>query len=537
MAGKMGGGMVLARGAAVLTQILFEGNTAGTQGGGLLVNGTLTHSTTNGPNAASSSPRPCATGFLKNSALNGNQVLGGSLYNDTGYTSYLSSFDPSSDPSSSLPEPPLDELPASPRCKVGGAALSVWGQLLVLDSTFEPNTIKDANAAFRGAIVRLESQGVLQLAFCSFNGGPRQGLAAENLNVATVNGSLVCMGTSAAQQQQQQQQQQVEGVAGSHSPLPGAGQGQCALGAQGLVPWTGVSLYIILFVPLGLFLYVLAWLWPKLMEECRWANLKKKLPWASPPSPPPGVSSSSMRNMQSPFWERFSSHHKYGPEARREFQRQYDKFILEKSRRLSLPVVLEGMGGGVLPLAGGEGGGGGEEGDGGGSGFAARTPAATALTPKRRRVDDVLLWMRKGLTMRDDSGTALKPNHYLLSFQLEGRGQNMFRVTEAMPIACRRFGYLYYAENTGGDGEPQVGTSDGTAAGGGGGGRRKMGVPCLMMVYNRFKYGSSTLETGKDLLHTGSSSTCPYLIRHMDDFFHEKIGYYIALAPACQETL
>jgi len=64
-----------------------------------------------------------------------------------------------------------------------------------------------------------------------------------------------------------------------------------------------------------------------------------------------------------------------------------------------------------------------------------------------------------------------------------------------------------------------------------------MGVPCLMMVYNRFKYGSSTLETGKDLLHTGSSSTCPYLIRHMDDFFHEKIGYYIALAPACQETL
>lgn len=62
-------------------------------------------------------------------------------------------------------------------------------------------------------------------------------------------------------------------------------------------------------------------------------------------------------------------------------------------------------------------------------------------------------------------------------------------------------------------------------------------MPCLMMVYNRFKYESLTLETEKDLLHTGSSSTCPYLIRHMDDFFHEKIGYYIALAPACQETL
>lgn len=144
MAGKMGGGMALARGAAVLTQILFEGNTAGTQGGGLFVNGTLTPSSS-GPSAASSTPQPCATGFLRNSAFNGNQVLGGSLYNDTGYTS--SSFSSSSSayfsssfsPGTAAP----GKIPTSPRYKVGGAALSVWGQLLVLDSSFEQNTIKE----------------------------------------------------------------------------------------------------------------------------------------------------------------------------------------------------------------------------------------------------------------------------------------------------------------------------------------------------------------------------------------------------------
>jgi len=58
-----------------------------------------------------------------------------------------------------------------------------------------------------------------------------------------------------------------------------------------------------------------------------------------------------------------------------------------------------------------------------------------------------------------------------------------------------------------------------------------------MLIYNRFKHEAATLVTEKELLHTGSSSTCPFLLRHLDDFFHDKLGYYVALTPGCRETL
>ena len=417
----------------------------------------------------------------------------------------------------------------------------------------------------------VEGQGVLQLAFCSFSthSGPggrrRDGLRPGDLHLSSPAASARCLGAYAW-----------SNAAGKTALAAAAAQAQCFIGPAGWEPWSTPALLLILGLTLGLALYLLLFAGPlaarQRSRDLRWDDDGADGEWADSeededgggdteqgepgaahrkeahsiqssgydpaatfPLPPSGSATmwrflrgSRRRRASQQGQQQQEEQHQQESEGRGKQQGEGRQpppsqqqqgtgahprldaggaaAVGKRAGPSSLPLQQEDGGKGKGKQGGRGGGNGDDEG-----------------SEEEEEEEDMLDWretrayrLSLGAELRDPTKPGELGANHLEPFTLEGRGKNMFQVTDPQPLTHSRFGRLYFARNTG----------VGGAAG-----------PCLMLIYNRFKHEAATLVTEKELLHTGSSSTCPFLLRHLDDFFHDKLGYYVALTPGCRETL
>lgn len=575
---RMGGAVLLNRGSAVLRRCTFVGNKAGVrpcrfkgalpypslipiyiptpphaqrqnQGGALFVNASR-HAESEPPPPSlppTNRTNPLPGAFVQDCAFQGNGV--------TGFPAPYYTF--------SYP--------------FGGGALAVWGRLLVHNSSFLDNvppvrwlwkrhdatlthTTQQASrshtyprpmtydptpqpgAAANGSVAHVDGEGVLQLAFCSFAaraGRQRLGLRPGDLHLATPTAATRCLGTHA----------------GAAAAAAGAGAPQCLVGPAGGAPWAAPVLFLLLGLPLSFTVYLLAlaassstaqrWQQGGLAvagegesddEEYEKTALMRSGgydPASTFPIPPSGSAAmwrfirgrrhprrrSSSSSSSSSSTQQLAGLQRDGSGSSgstlTESEQQEEGSEEDSGERTDKGQEGSDWGSNIEGEA--------EEaatvdarGDGGsGSGIAKGAG-------KEEEDGDVLDWpttrayrLSLGAELRDPSRPSELEANHLEAFTLEGRGRNVFQVTDPQPVAHSRFGRLYFARNAGVGGQP----------------------PCLMLVYNRFKHEAATLVTEKELLHTGSSSASPFLLRHLDDFFHERVGYYVALTPCCRETL
>ena len=466
----------------------------------------------------------------------------------------------------------------------GGGALAVWGRLLVHNSSFLDNA-PPPGAEANGSVAHVDGQGVLQLAFCSFavaSAGRQQrlGLRPGDLHLATPHAATRCLGTHV----------------GAGGTAAGVGGAHCFVGPAGGEPWATPVFFLLLGLPVGFAVYLLLLLasparrwqhhqrragpapWPrgwlvhgsltaareeesddedeqegdKASEEARiWSGGYD--PAATFPIPPSGSATMwrFLRGRWGPRHRSSSSSAQPFPALLQDGSGASASTLSESEQdsKKSTPQLEEGSeedsgertdkeqegsegGGNIYSSSSSRGGDGKEdeaeeaataEAPGSGDSSSGNSSGASGAKKEEEEEDeDVLDWPKTrayrlslGAELRDPTKPGELGANHLEPFALEGRGRNVFQVTDPQPLTHSRFGRLYFARNTGVGGQP----------------------PCLMLIYNRFKHEAATLVTEKELLHTGSSSTCPFLLRHLDDFFHERVGYYVALTPCCRETL